>query len=140
MNLMKAKNIISPIIKENDYQQSPMISSDSHLPELSALSFYVMPGEECAFLYAECNSTDYSASIVARAVEDADAHLLGLWTCRTDDGKMRMTLNVGRSDPMPVALSLRRYDYDVTDWYLPAEKGFQLSEKAIDALRLFLKV
>lgn len=167
---MRAKNLISPILRDNDYPNSLVVSPETSLPELlsairlspdgslkvndgektlgiidsqtllTALSIFYMGGDECAFLEGECIPSDYSASLISRAVEDVDAHLLGLWTHNDGSGKMKFTLKVGCSEPMSVAHSLRRYDYDITDWYVCGEKEYQLSEKALDALKLFLKV
>ena len=63
-------------------------------------------------LVMTCRKEDYSASIVARAVEDCDAHLLNLNVTSqvTDSGEMVVELRVGVNN---VARSLARYGYEV---------------------------
>jgi ribosomal protein S11 len=62
-----------------------------------------------------CRKEDYSASIVARAVEDCDAHLLNLNVTSqvTDSGDMVVELRVGINNGESVARSLARYGYEV---------------------------
>lgn len=62
----------------------------------------------------ECGASDYSASALARAVEDADVHLVDLLTSPAPDGRIRATLRVRCEDPGHVVASLERYGYRVT--------------------------
>ena len=66
-------------------------------------------------LVMTCRKEDYSASIVARAVEDCDAHLLNLNVTSqvTDSGDMVVELRVGINNGESVARSLARYGYEV---------------------------
>jgi hypothetical protein len=63
-----------------------------------------------------CFRADYSASAIARAVEDCDAHLLNLNV--TGDilpsGEMTVELRVSHRDSGAVSRSLERYGYRVT--------------------------
>ena len=65
-----------------------------------------------------CITSDYSASRIARAVEEADAHLLNL-NITTDgerlDNRGVAELRVSHRSPLAVARSLERYGYEVVD-------------------------
>ncbi|MDE6684329.1 MAG: hypothetical protein K2J94_04020, partial [Duncaniella sp.] len=63
---MTSKDIISP----NEFL--PALSSTPSLERLFP------PRDESSRLLVSCITSDYSASRIARAVEDADAHLLNL--------------------------------------------------------------
>lgn len=75
-------------------------------------------GDECV-LTVRCAPGDYSAGVIARAVEDCDAHLLGLELLEPDiapgdDRPMaRVRLRVNHRTPVAVARSLERYGYEV---------------------------
>lgn len=71
-------------------------------------------GDSCRLVMA-CRKNDYAASIVARAVEDCDAHLLNLNVTSevTDEGDMIVELRVGINNGESVARSLARYGYEV---------------------------
>lgn len=60
---------------------------------------------------------DYSASRIAGAVEDCNAHLLNLNVTRllTDRGQLIVDLRINHSDSSNVARSLERYGYEVID-------------------------
>lgn len=75
-----------------------------HQPESSELTVTCAPGA-------------YSASAMARAVEDCDAHLLNLnVTCdTTGTGDIVVELRVSHRDGNAVARSLVRYGYTVTE-------------------------
>lgn len=64
---------------------------------------------------------DYSASAIARAVEDCNAHLLNLNITdrRTEEGNLIVDLRVDHINGEPVARSLERYGFEVID-YTPA--------------------
>lgn len=76
------------------------------------------PVKESCELTAECRRIDYSASAIAHAVEDADAHLLNLnvtaATASTDD-RIRIDMRVSHRNGGSVARSLERYGFDIVD-------------------------
>ena len=79
------------------------------------------PAADTSSLLVACDRREYSASRLARAVEDADAHLLNLnvTSLRADDapdGTVVVALRVGRRDALAVARSIERYGYDVLDF------------------------
>lgn len=88
-----------------------VVDSDSLLQGLSTV---IAPRDDSSLVMLECHPSDYSASLMARAVEDADTHLVDLWSTPGDAGKVRVTLRVRTLDPTSVAHSLERYGYEVT--------------------------
>lgn len=58
---------------------------------------------------------DYSASLIAKAVEDCDMQLLGLsvTAMRTEEGLPVVALRVAASDSLGVERSLARYGFEV---------------------------
>ena len=103
---MTSKDIISP----NEFL--PVLTTEPSLDRLFP------PREESSRLLVSCLPSDYSASRIARAVEDADAHLLNL-NVTTDgerlDNRVVAELRVSHRSPLAVARSLERYGYEVVD-------------------------
>ncbi len=78
--------------------------------------------EDASTIVITCDPSDYSASRIARAVEDCDAHLLNLnVTADNLSGNHFMTveLRVNHRNGASVARSLERYGYSVVS----AESG-----------------
>ncbi len=71
--------------------------------------------EGSTHLLIGCRRGDYSASRIAHAVEDCDAHLLNLNVMGDEDGAydMLVDLRVNRLSGEAVARSLERYGFDV---------------------------
>lgn len=71
--------------------------------------------DESGELSVRCFRSDFSASRIARAVEDVDAHLinLNLTSEVTPLGEIIVDLRVSRRDVAAVARSLERYGYEV---------------------------
>lgn len=68
-------------------------------------------------LIVSCRPADYSASRLARAVEDVDARLLNLNVTASDHPDapgMEIELRVSHRNPSSVARSLERYGFEVT--------------------------
>lgn len=85
-----------------------------------------------------CRRADYSASTIARATEDCDAHLINLNITAdpAPDGNpdsIVVELRVARRDPSAVARSLARYGYDVVD--TRTLYSSDSDERAIERLR-----
>ena len=110
---------------------SPAEKAEALLPPLPAGA-----GE----LLMSCRPEDYSASAIARAVEDCDVQLLALTVTgmRDGEGLPVVALRVGASDTAPVERSLRRYGY--TPFYLggPVDEGMR--QRARDRAREILKM
>ena len=87
--------------------------SAHHAPEL-----LFAPVQDSCELTVEIDRSDYSASAIARAVEDADAHLLNLNVSAlrpSEDGCVVIELRVSHRNAGAVSRSLERYGYRVTD-------------------------
>lgn len=84
-----------------------------HAP--GALEWLMPYRPEASELTVACAGEDYSASRIARAVEDCDAHLINLnVTADTAPGGLTLVhLRVTHREPGAVARSLERYGYDV---------------------------
>lgn len=73
--------------------------------------------EGSSHLLIGCRHDDYSASRIAAAVEDCDAHLLNLNIMRDDSGQYDLLaeLRVNRLGTEALVRSLERYGFDVID-------------------------
>ncbi len=74
--------------------------------------------EESSTLLISCRRGDYSASRIAHAVEDCDAHLLNLNVTADSeelDNRVVAEIRVSHRNPSAVARSLERYGYEVAD-------------------------
>lgn len=72
------------------------------------------PNRESSWVRVQCRRTDFSASLLARAVEDCDAHLLNLNVLATSPSPdvVAVLLRVGMRHGQSVVRSLARYGYD----------------------------
>lgn len=75
------------------------------------------PSDEASEIMVACRRSDYSASAIARAVEDCDAHLINLNITAdpAPDGSddLVVELRIGHRNAMGVARSLERYGFRV---------------------------
>lgn len=107
---------------------------------LEGLGAMIAPRDDSSVVTVECRPEDYSASLLAHAVEDADAHLVDLWSVPAPDGRLRVTLRVRHTDPSTVVHSLERYDFHVTDAYGADYADAGLACARLSALQLYLNV
>ncbi len=98
---------------------------------LDGIGRMIAARDDCSVITVECSPADYSASRIAHAVEDTDAHLVDLWSVPSDGGRMRVTLRVRRDDPSSTVHSLERYGYDVVSAY-----GNDYGDSDMAAMRL----
>ena len=94
-------------------------------------------------LRVACHRSDYSASKIARAVEDCDAHLLNLnVTSETDpeSGHIIVELRVDHLDPESVARSLERYGYEVVCASFKGDRDESLIRTRYDELMHYLNL
>ncbi|MDE7412593.1 MAG: hypothetical protein K2N05_02215 [Muribaculaceae bacterium] len=98
---------------------------------LEGIGRMIAPRDDSSLVTVECVPGDYSASRLAHAVEDADAHIVDLWSVPSDNGRLRVTMRIRRSDPSSAMHSLERYGYDVVD---SAGSDFQDAEVAFERL------
>ena len=81
---------------------------------LEGVGRMIAPRDDSSAIGIECSPEEYSASRIAHAVEDSDAHLVDMFSTPGDDGLLHVTLRVRRGDPSPTVRSLERYGYCVT--------------------------
>ena len=65
-----------------------------------------------------CTPEDYSASIIARAVEDCNAHVLNINLTgeRTETGKLVVDIRFDHRNGANIVRSLERYGFEVLDY------------------------
>jgi hypothetical protein len=82
------------------------------LPEISTL---YPPITESSRLLIGCQRSEFSASAIAHAVEDCDAHLLNLNVTSLSDEEAQVVidLRVNHRNPARIAQSLERYGYTI---------------------------
>ena len=71
--------------------------------------------DDCSLVTLLCAPSDYSASILTHACEDAGALVVDLLTQPADERKINVTLRLRCDDPTPAIHNLERYGYEVTD-------------------------
>lgn len=89
-----------------------IIDSDSLLEGFNQM---IAPRDDSSMIVMEMPPSAYSASHIAHAVEDADVHLVDLWTAPAEADLLRVSLRVRSQDPSSVISSLQRYGYDITE-------------------------
>lgn len=82
---------------------------------LEGLGRMIAARDDCSVITVECRPEEYSASMLAHAVEDSDTHLVDLLSVPDEDGHLRVTLRVRNTDPTSTVRSLERYDYRVVE-------------------------
>ncbi|MDE6218407.1 MAG: hypothetical protein K2F64_05335 [Muribaculaceae bacterium] len=80
---------------------------------LQGLGRMIAARDDSSIICVDCDPSAYSASALAHAVEDADAHLVDLWTVPTDHDTIMATLRVRHSDPSACVHHLERYGFNV---------------------------
>lgn len=96
--------------------------------------------DDCSVVEVECAAADYSAALMTHAAEDADVHVVGLWSVPTDHGKVRVTLRVRCEDPAHVVRNLERYGFEVTATQGNADTMLELAARRFEELRLYLNI
>ena len=114
-----------------------VIDSDSML---AALGRMIASRDDCSLISLECDPGDYSASLIARAVEDADAHMVDLWSAPAADGKILVTIRVRLENPESAVRSLRRYGYEVVEAIGGQRPSYQVERDRLSALQAYLNV
>ena len=107
---------------------------------IRALSETFTRSDEAAVLTVECAREDYSASLLAHAVEDVDAHLLNLSVMPAEGGRLNVSLRIGHRDPQAAIHSLERYGIHVTEAYAGSHASPPALDERLAALQVFLNV
>lgn len=114
-----------------------VIDSDSLL---EALGRQIAPRFDSSVIELICTPADYSASRIAHAVEDTDAHLVDLLTVPGEDDCLRVTLRVRCEDPTAAVHSLERYGYEVSAVHAQENLMMTASYERIMALQALINV
>lgn len=107
---------------------------------LAALAHLLYYNPEYSELTLRCTPSQYSASAIARAVEDADATLVSLLCSPAPQGLLDVWLRINRSDPSLCARSLERYGYSVSSATGPRYADRDISRERITALQHYLNI
>lgn len=107
---------------------------------IDALAPWLSSADETSVIILECHPEDYSASLIAHAVEDVDAHLLTLLTAPSAGTMMRVCLRVRLADPASAIHSLERYGFRVVDAFGAGEGDLTALSERLEALKVFLNV
>lgn len=107
---------------------------------LEALGRMIVPRYDCSVIEVECPASDYSASHLARAVEDSDVHLVDMITTPLEGNRLRVTLRVRCEDPTATVHCLERYGYDVPEVYGHENAGYTASMERLMALQTLMNV
>ena len=93
-------------------------------------------------LTVSCRRGEYSASRIARAIEDCDAHILNLnVTLDTDPaGSITVDLRVNRTDIGAICRSLSRYGYDVTSAETAAANDLDTVRNRVNEMLHYLQL
>ena len=114
-----------------------IIDSDSLLEGLNRL---ISPRDDSSTIVVETSPSAYSASQLAHAVEDANVHLVDLWTAPGADDIVRVTLRVRTSDPSEVVSSLSRYGFEVVESVGEENRSLDIAVERLLSLNTLLNV
>lgn len=107
---------------------------------LDALAGQIAARDDCSIIELSCAPADYSASLIARAVEDSDVHLVDLLTNPGDNGMLRVTLRVRCEDATATVHSLERYGFEVTDVHSHSTQAGTAAFERLLAVRTLINV
>lgn len=100
------------------------------------------PQPDASVLTVACRPDDFSASALARAVEDSDAHLINLnvTDMRLDDGRITVELRTNHRNASSTVRSLERYGFEVISAEgladSPAADDDTLRSRAVELLHI----
>lgn len=99
---------------------------------------------DASTLVLACLPQDYSASVIARAVEDCDAHVINLNVMgeHTPAGEMKVALRVDHRNATAVSRSLQRFGYEVIEVDQPDDfnPDAEMARSRVNELLRYLEV
>lgn len=107
---------------------------------LEGLNTMISARDDSSTIVVETSPASYSASQIAHAVEDADVHLVDLWTAPGEGDQLIVTLRVRTTDPSAVAGSLERYGYEVIEASGDENKDMETAMERLLSLKTLLGV
>ncbi len=118
--------------------------------------YFYPPVDDCSRLIVGCRRSDYSASRIARAVEDCDAHLLNLNVTSAGGSfhasaydeadaadnpyPVLVDVRVNMRNATAISRSLERYGYTVLGCQTDADASDDISRERIDQLFKYLEI
>lgn len=141
-----ALNVLHPLLEAPgrrlavvDQAGTPLGMIDAH-SMLEALGRLIAQRDDSSIVTILCAAGDYSASHIAHAVEDADAHLVDMISCPAPDGQIRVLLRVRHTDPTAAVRSLERYGFLVEEAIGANSRSADLALERMAALISYLNV
>ena len=116
-----------------------VIDADSMLEGLGRM---IAVRDDCSVIVLEMPAEDYSASKLAHAVEDSDAHLVDMFSVPGEGSNIQVTLRVRHTDPRASVRSLERYGYHVVEAHGASESpdGLAMSAERLLSLQTLMNV
>lgn len=167
---MKAKEAISPVLRPEKAGRLPQVGGETPLIEvlprllesprhllevdeggvaigvidqtsmLEAMGRMIAVRDDSSVVTVECTPGEYSASRLSHAVEDADVHLVDLFTVPTEDGKLNVTMRVRCGDPSSVVHNLERYGYEVVGAFGDTSRDTAVAIERLMGLKAMMDV
>lgn len=136
--LLDTKNHELTVI-DNDGENMGIITQTSLLEGIGRM---IAARDDCSIITVDCAPEDYSASVLAHAIEDTDAHLVDLFTTPNENGRLNVTLRVRHSDPTAAIRSLERYDYHVLEAHSAANsiQSIEIATERLLSLQALMNV
>lgn len=107
---------------------------------LEGLGRLIAPRDDSAVITIECDPANYSASAIARAVEDVDVHLVDLISHPAEDGSIHVTLRLRSLDPTAAIRSLERYGYRTVEATAASDSDASILSERLASLQALLNV
>lgn len=107
---------------------------------LDGLNRLISPRDDSSLVVVETTPADYSASLLARAVEDADVHLVDLLSAPGKGDRILVTLRVRTEDPSGVVSSLERHGYEVVETSAEISRNVETAMERLLSLNTLLGV
>lgn len=109
---------------------------------LEGIGRMIAARDDCSVITVECAPEDYSASVLAHAVEDSDAHLVDLFSVPGENGLIKVTLRVRHSDPTAAVRSLERYDFHVLEAHSSSDsiQSMEIATERLLSLQALMNV
>lgn len=107
---------------------------------LAGLGRLIAPRDDSSVITVECEPDQYSASEIAHAVEDADAHLVDLISRPAEGNKIRVMLRIRALDAGGAIRSLERYGYQTVEAGRASRAADAVLDERLASLRSLLNV
>lgn len=131
-----AENDMLPLTVESEGRRVGIIDAVS----LTAGMARMLPSRtDCSVIEVQCKPEQYSASLVANAVEDVDAHLLDLFTY-PEQGMLHVLVRITHMNPSAAIRSLERYGFCFVNAFGSTNEDVELSNQRLEELMHYLNV